>query len=224
MINQTFSFKEMFLLGWPILSVLVGCSIISLAIILERWIHFKKRKVNVKDFFSKIESVLASSKELREKTSILGEPMATITRSALMVAGNRKTNIALVADRAVRVEVGELERFVPFLGTIAAASPFIGLLGTVIGIIRAFRSLAMSGGAGPQVVAGGISEALIATALGLMVAIPSLVAYNFFSTKIRRTTENMEICVDGLIQLLSHTTLNNKIPTRLKEKDLSLNA
>lgn len=212
----------MFLLGWPILSVLLGCSIISLAIILERWIHFRKRKVHVKDFFSKIESVLASSKELRERTSVLGEPMATITRSALMVAGNRKTNIALVADRSVRVEVGELERFVPFLGTIAAASPFIGLLGTVIGIIRAFRSLAMSGGAGPQVVAGGISEALIATALGLMVAIPSLVAYNFFSTKIRRTTENMEICVDGLIQLLSHATLNNKTPTRSKEKELPL--
>lgn len=223
MIGQTFSFKEMFILGWPILSVLLGCSIISLAIILERWIHFRKRRVDVKDFFSKIELILSSNKDLREKTSPLGEPMATITRSALMVAGNRKTNIALVADRAVRVEVGELERFVPFLGTIAAASPFIGLLGTVIGIIRAFRSLAMSGGGGPQIVAGGISEALVATALGLLVAIPSLVAYNVFSTKIRRTTENMEICVDGLIQLLSHTSITNKLSTRSKEKDLSLN-
>lgn len=109
----------------------------------------------------------------------------------------------MAVDREVRMRVADMERFVPLLGTIAAAAPFIGLLGTVIGIIRAFRAISVSGSGGPQVVAAGIAEALVATALGLFVAIPALVAYNYFSTKIRRTTENIEICADELVETLS---------------------
>lgn len=193
----------MFLLGWPILSVLLLCSVVSLAVILERWVFFRKRKVDVKYFSGKIEQVIATGKDAANHCSLFGEPMMTITRSALGHASGSKELLSLAVDRTVRMQVAEMERFVPMLGTVAGAAPFIGLLGTVIGIIRAFRSLAISGGAGPQVVAGGISEALVATAVGLFVAIPALVAYNYFSTKIRRLTESMEICSDQLIELLS---------------------
>lgn len=200
----TFSIKEMFLLGWPVLSILLLCSIVSLAVILERWAHFRKRKVDVKDYFGKIEQVLSSGETAAKHYSALGEPMATITRSALSHVSGSKESLELAVDRAIRLQVGELERFVPLLGTVAAAAPFIGLFGTVIGIIRAFHSLAISGGGGgAQVVAGGIAEALVATAAGLFVAIPALVTYNYFSTKIRRLTENMEICADGLVEILS---------------------
>ena len=72
----------------------------------------------------------------------------------------------------------------------------------MLGIIRAFKSLAVAGAGGPQVVAAGISEALVATAVGLIVAIPALIAYNSFSTQIRRVTESMEICADGLVEVL----------------------
>ncbi|MBI4217573.1 MAG: MotA/TolQ/ExbB proton channel family protein [Elusimicrobia bacterium] len=197
-----FAWKEMFLLGWPVLSALLLCSIISLAIVLERLVYFGRRKVNVKDFFSKIEPLISSGKDAAHHCSILGEPMATIALSAFQNYPRRKESIEMAVDRAVRMEVSGLEKFVPFLGTVASAAPFIGLLGTVIGIIRAFRSLALAGSGGPQVVASGISEALVATAVGLFVAIPSLVAYNYFSTRIRRTTENIEICADGLVELL----------------------
>lgn len=199
--NGAFSIKEMFLLGWPVLSVLILCSIVSLAVILERWVYFRKRKVNIHDFFGKIQKIL-SSKEIESESSNLGEPMATITRFANSYASSPKESLELAVDRAIRMQIGEAERFVPLLGTVAAAAPFIGLLGTVVGIIRAFRSLAMSGTGGPQIVASGIAEALVATAVGLMVAIPALVAYNYYSIKIRRMTEGMEICADGLVDML----------------------
>lgn len=201
--TASFSIKEMFLLGWPILSVLFICSIVSIAVILERLVLFRKRKVDIQFFSGKIESVLSAGKEASNHCSVFGEPMTMITRTALKHRSESGGSLELSVDRAVRMQVAELERFVPLLGTIAAAAPFIGLLGTVIGIIRAFRSLAFSGGAGPQVVAGGISEALVATAVGLFVAIPALVAYNYFSTKIRRMTESMEICSDQLVEILT---------------------
>jgi biopolymer transport protein ExbB len=197
-----FSLKEMFLMGWPILSILLACSIVSIAVILERWNYFKKRKMNVHDFFEKIGTILSSKENAMEKCSILKEPMAHITHLALMNADGSRETLELLVDRSIRLQVVESERFVPLLGTIAGVAPFIGLLGTVIGIIRAFRSLAMVGSGGPQVVAGGIAEALVATAVGLMVAIPALVAYNYFSTKIRQMTETMEICSDALVEML----------------------
>lgn len=199
-----FSYKEMFLLGWPILSLLLLCSMVSLAVILERALHFRKRRVDVRQFFSKIEHVL-SSKDPAQSAVALGEPMSSIARTAIAHSGSARESIDLAVDRAIRLQVADLENFVPILGTIAGATPFVGLLGTVIGIIRAFKSLSVSGGGGPQVVAGGIAEALVATAFGLIVAIPALVAYNYFSTRIRRMTENMEICADGLIEILTRS-------------------
>lgn len=200
--SSAFSLKEMFLLGWPILSLLLLCSVISLAIILERWVYFRRRRVDVKDFLSKIEVIASSKKEPASQCAILGEPLSSLCRAAF--AHHGRNGLDLAVDRAVRLQIVEMEHFVPFLGTLAAGAPFIGLLGTVIGIIRAFKSIAISGGTGgPQVVAGGIAEALISTALGLMVAIPALFAYNAFSTKIRRTTESMEICADQLVEMIS---------------------
>ncbi|OGR83408.1 MAG: hypothetical protein A2902_04405 [Elusimicrobia bacterium RIFCSPLOWO2_01_FULL_64_13] len=193
---DAFALKKIFLLGWPVLSVLLFCSVLSLALILERLAYFRKRKVDVKDFLKKVRG---SEKSLTS----LGEPLASVARAAAECQGKSRGNLDLAVDRAVRMQVSEMERSVPLLGTIASAAPFIGLLGTVLGIIRAFRSIEVSGGGGPQVVAGGIAEALVATALGLFVAIPALVAYNHFSTRIRRMTEDLEICADEIVTFFS---------------------
>ena len=184
-------------LGWPILSVLSVCSLLSIAVILERWVYFSRRRLDVKDFLNRIPKVISSG-----TISALGEPMSSLTRAAMATSGSQE-KMELVLDRSIRMQVAEMEKFVPLLGTVAAAAPFIGLLGTVLGIIRAFQSIAASGGGGPQVVASGIAEALVATALGLFVAIPALVFYNLFSTKIRRMTEGMEICADEIAEILS---------------------
>src|SRR5258708_18944327 len=96
----------------------------------------------------------------------------------------------------------KLERFLAVLGTLGNISPFIGLFGTVVGIIKAFRDLAASGTGGPAVVASGIAEALVSTAAGLLVAIPAAVLYNYFMGKLKRLTVEMEVSSARLIVLL----------------------
>ena len=199
---NSFSVKEIFLLGWPILSLLLACSILSLAVILERWVYFRKRKINVKEFLNRMPQIFSTQSEAAQNAGSLSEPLISLLRAALS-SGESKSSLELSLDREVRMQVSEMEKFVPLLGTVAGAAPFIGLLGTVMGIIRAFKSIAVSGGGGPQVVAAGIAEALTATALGLFVAIPALVFYNYYSTKIRRLTESMEICADEIAEILS---------------------
>ncbi len=201
--NDAFSVTHMFLLGWPVLSVLLLCSVISISVILERFVYFRKRKVNVPDFSQKVEKVILSGKDSAQQCAQFGEPLSTIAQTALAHVNRPKEAMSLAVDRAVRMQINDMEQFVPFLGSIAGAAPFIGLLGTVLGIIRAFKTLSISGGGGPQVVTGGIAEALVATAVGLLVAIPALLAYNYYSTKIRRLTENMEICADQILEILT---------------------
>jgi biopolymer transport protein ExbB len=131
--------RHTILLGWPVLSVLLVFSIVSLAIFLQCW-------------------------------TLLGR-------------GRKLVNSAGQSDRnRLRGSLDVVEARLALLGTIANASPFVGLLGTVIGVIRAFHSISTStGGGGLTIVAGGISEALISTAAGLAVAIPASMAYNYFT-------------------------------------------
>ena len=100
--------------------------------------------------------------------------------------------------RAAARELNKAERFLPFLATCSSAGPFLGLLGTVWGIISAFQRIGIWGSANIAIVAPGIAEALVATAVGLFVAIPALVAYNFIGTWLRKETERTEIFGDDL--------------------------
>jgi biopolymer transport protein TolQ len=100
--------------------------------------------------------------------------------------------------RAAAKELGRAERLLPFLATCSSAGPFLGLLGTVWGIITAFQRIGIWGSANIAVVAPGIAEALVATAVGLFVAIPALIAYNFISNWLRKEAERTEIFGDDL--------------------------
>ncbi|MBI4607564.1 MAG: MotA/TolQ/ExbB proton channel family protein [Candidatus Rokubacteria bacterium] len=94
--------------------------------------------------------------------------------------------------RAASVEIARMERYLPFLATTASATPFIGLFGTVWGVMESFRGIGSQGSASLAVVAPGISEALIATAAGLGAAIPAVIAYNFFVNRVKRWASEME--------------------------------
>jgi biopolymer transport protein TolQ len=108
-------------------------------------------------------------------------------------------------QRAARVESGRLSRYLPFLATTAAATPFIGLFGTVWGIMGAFANIGATGTTSITAVAPGISEALINTAAGLFAAIPALLAYNHFTSRLRRARGEME---DFALELLNLTERN----------------
>ena len=96
----------------------------------------------------------------------------------------------------------KLERYLGILGPLGNISPFIGLIGTVGGIIKAFRDLAMAGGGGPSVVAKGIAEALVATAGGLLVAIPAVIVYNYFMRKVKHLSVEMDVASIRLLVML----------------------
>jgi biopolymer transport protein TolQ len=101
-------------------------------------------------------------------------------------------NIERALRRASTTEMTELERLVPFLATVGSTSPFIGLFGTVIGIMKSFAEIGAKGSANLATVAPGIAEALIATAAGLLAAIPAVIAYNFFGARIKVLGVEME--------------------------------
>ena len=107
-----------------------------------------------------------------------------------------------IAAHIAQGQIGKLESFRPFLATTGNISPFVGLLGTVMGIIDSFREIGTQGTASIAAVAPGISEALLATAAGLFAAIPAVIAYNYFLTRIRRTAFHMDSVVVELLALL----------------------
>jgi len=102
-------------------------------------------------------------------------------------------------ELSARKAIGSLERYVGVLGTIGSTAPFVGLYGTVVGIMRAFSSLANAEGAGPSVVAEGIAEALVATAGGLFVAIPAVIAYNYFVRASTRISVDLESAANEFV-------------------------
>jgi biopolymer transport protein ExbB len=186
--------REMILQGWPIFSILSGMSILSLAIMCERWMVFKRSELEPRTFVQALKKsvqgrdfskVLSSCQQLKQ-------PLAVVVAAILSESGDRARK-ERVMQRAIQTQVRDMESYVSVLGTIASTAPFVGLLGTVIGIIKAFHAISISFGGGPGVVAAGIAEALINTAMGLVVAIPALIAYNYFSNKIRRFTQEWEI-------------------------------
>jgi biopolymer transport protein ExbB/biopolymer transport protein TolQ len=195
----------MFAKGWPVLSVLVLMSILSLSIIVERIIVVTRAERDASTF---LPAVLAAAKEGKSTREILdlcdeaGHPLAGVLASVLAESGDREA-MERAAQRALQRKVDKLERRTPTLGTIASTAPFVGLFGTVIGIIKAFQSIATNKGGGPEVVAGGVAEALITTAFGLFVAIPAVMGYNYLVHRVQRLALEAQVSVSEIIDTLS---------------------
>ncbi len=178
-----------------ILWLLIILSIISLAIIIERMVYFSKVGINVQDFTLKLSEFLVAEKP----ESILGlcEKYSFAIESQTIKIGleQKKMGVKAMEERMQALLVGkkqELDRGLVVLGTLGNNAPFIGLFGTVIGIIQAFHELSLNPAGGPSVVMSGISEALVATAVGLMVAIPAVIAFNAFQRVVKRHLANSE--------------------------------
>jgi biopolymer transport protein ExbB/TolQ len=179
---ENLSFVGLLQKGGMTVIVLLFLSIVSIAIMLERYWAFRKFRKELKGFYEVLSQTLKDSNLsvavglCRGQTS----PLAQVFLSGYRKAGKGKDEILRAMELAGRAELAKLERFLGILGTVGSTTPFIGLFGTVLGIIRAFSDMAASQGAGPAAVADGIAEALVATATGLFVAIPAVMAYNYF--------------------------------------------
>jgi biopolymer transport protein TolQ len=119
------------------------------------------------------------------------------------LGGERLDAVHRAMRRSTAMEIARLERYLPFLATTASATPFIGLFGTVWGIMSAFHGIGQQGSANLAVVAPGISEALIATAMGLAAAIPAVIAYNYFVNRVKHWATEMEGFTMDLLNLVA---------------------
>ena len=201
------SFFEQFDLvakGGPLMIALLLCSILSLAIILERLLLLRRGRIIRIEILREIE-IAIKKKDIQ---SALGwvekaaSPMLKIARVALINADKSKEDLKNYVEEAGRMQVSTVERFLTTLQTIAAISPLLGLLGTVTGMIDVFDTIVVHGTGNATVLAGGISEALITTATGLSIAIPTLVFYNYFSKKAETIITEMEHHSVVLVELM----------------------
>ncbi|MCX5785826.1 MAG: MotA/TolQ/ExbB proton channel family protein [Elusimicrobia bacterium] len=181
---MTITFKQLISAGGPILFALMGLSIYSIALIWERWSTYNKTFSGMNDLLRKIHILLKSGeiKQITELCARTKTPAGDIIYKVVTHYGSPLEKREL-AEKAVEWQTSRLNKSLAALATIGSISPFVGLFGTVLGVIRAFRDLSVYAGAGPSVVASGIAEALVNTAAGLFVAIPAVVAYNYFTHK-----------------------------------------
>ncbi len=191
--KMNISFFEVVKTSFP-MAILVLCSITALCFAIERWWYFKKIDLDTNGFMETLRNFIGKKKfdAAIELCQSVKNPLGSLMEVA--VSNNKKPKSQLIdLMNATRLDKRlEMEQFVIVIGTMGTICPFIGLFGTVVGIIRAFQDLAVSGSGGPSVVASGISEALITTAAGLAVAIPSVVLYNYFMKRIKKHSIEME--------------------------------
>jgi len=203
MTGETFDVKEILIRGWPVLSALGLMSITVLAVSLDRMIVFARAKVDAAVFVDGVLKMLDEKgrEETMKYCAAAGKPIGAVCAEAIRNAGDRVA-MEKAVHNATQGELNKLETLVPMLATVASTAPFVGLLGTVMGIIRAFHDISAKMGGGPEVVAAGISEALVATAVGLFVAIPATMAYNYFVHRIQRIARETDVAVFRVVDKL----------------------
>ncbi len=179
--------------GWTMPFIVVG-SIIALAIVIERTLALKPERIAPPHLLAGVWQQLKAGefdasrlKQLRQ-----GSPLGAILAAGLANRGQGRDVMKESIQEAAGHVVHDLERYLNTLGTIAAVTPLLGLLGTVVGMIRVFTEITIQGTGNANALAGGISEALITTAAGLAVAIPALVMHRFFTGKIDTIVVGLE--------------------------------
>ncbi len=198
--------------GWLMAPILL-CSTLAVAIIIERFWTLRKSKVTPAGLGATVED-WAARHELDQRhleQLSVESPLGRIYSAALMNRKRSREVIKEAVEDTGRHVVHDLERFLNTLGTIAGITPLLGLLGTVVGMIKVFSAIMISGVGDANVLAGGISQALITTAAGLTVAIPSYFFYRFFRGMVAEYVISME---EKAISLIDCIERGNVIPDK----------
>ena len=187
------------------------CSLIAVAVFFERMFYLKSIKTKTKRFVSRVKKLVKKG-EIELAISACRKsitPISKIMLAGLMKFGQGREGIKEAIEDSANQEIPILERNLATLSTIGNITPLLGLLGTVFGMIKAFNVIAIMGVGKPEALAGGISEALLTTAFGLSVAIPTIVIYNYLSHRVDKLIKEMEIdCID-LVDILAYQEINH---------------
>jgi len=200
--NTDFSLWSLFIradfIVKSVILMLIGCSIYSWAIIIEKFRLFKKINLESDEFEQKFWKSKAAETFYNSLPTNLENPMALLFKDSMqtLLKAKNKSNLNERMSSMLEVNIEKqmvtLEKGFTFLATVGSTAPFIGLFGTVWGIMNSFQSIAISRNTSLAIVAPGIAEALFATALGLLAAIPAVVAYNKFNNDSKKYSQKLE--------------------------------
>lgn len=190
--------------GWVMIPIAL-CSLIAVFIVVERFFLLRKARLDVGQFMLKIRSIFRKGdvSGVVNFCSQKDAPIATILRKGLQRHDQGPESVKEAIENAGRTEIYHLEKRLGLLATIAGIAPMLGFLGTVTGMVSAFRKIEMLGGnATPSDLAGGIWEALLTTVFGLTVGIVAYAFYNYFVTRVSRFVHEMESTSTEFLELL----------------------
>jgi biopolymer transport protein TolQ len=200
--NTDFSLWSLFIradfIVKAVILMLIGCSIYSWAVIIEKLRLFKKINFESEEFEEKFWKSKSAETFYNNLPANLNNPMALLFKDSMqtLLKAKNKSNLNERMSRMLEVNIEKqmviLEKGFTFLATVGSTAPFIGLFGTVWGIMNSFQSIAISRNTSLAIVAPGIAEALFATALGLLAAIPAVVAYNKFNNDSKKYIQKLE--------------------------------
>ena len=193
--------------GWLMLPIIL-CAIVAMGIILERFWTLQQKRVIPEDLTSKVWGWVKKDQLDQKQIQTLhqGSALGQILAAGLVNRDRDRNVLKDAIEDTGRHVVHELERYLETLGTVAAVTPLLGLLGTVIGMVQVFTAITTHGVGNPTVLAGGIAQALITTAAGLSVAIPSLIAYRYYRSRVDTLVVDMEKEAIKLVEALQRRT------------------
>ena len=194
--------------GGIVMVPIILCSILTVAITLERLWTLRAQRVAPRELTDKVWQWV-ENRALTDRQVLALQQHSPLGRVLAAGLANRHRDRAVMIgaiEDAGRHAVHDLERFINLLGTIAGISPLLGLLGTVMGMIRTFKAITLSGVGNPSAMAGGIAEALVTTAAGLLVAIPALVAYRYLRGRVDGLVIQMEKESIKLVQAIDRAS------------------
>jgi biopolymer transport protein ExbB len=190
--------------GGPVMWPLLALSVLGLTVIFWRWWALRQATAPVPAFLRDLRASLVSGDVAAAIATCERHkgPVASIVKAGLLRFGRRHEEVERALQDASAHELANLERGLPILATVAMIAPLLGFLGTVTGMINSFEALANVGLNNPAAVAQGISEALITTAAGLIIAIPVQMAYNYFVTHVNALVRNMESAANVVLEAM----------------------
>jgi len=200
--NTDFSLLSLFIradfIVKSVILMLIGCSIYSWAIIIEKFKLFKKVNIESEEFEEKFWKSKSAETFYNSLPANLENPMGLLFKDSMQTIlktkskSNLNEKLSSVLEVNIEKQMVKLDKGFTFLATVGSTAPFIGLFGTVWGIMNSFQSIAISRNTSLAIVAPGIAEALFATALGLLAAIPAVVAYNKFNNDSKKYSQKLE--------------------------------
>ncbi len=208
------NFFEIFLKGGVVMWLILACSVLGLSVVIDRFLVLRKAKINVPAFMVRLRGLI-KKKDINRAVSVCMEeksPIANIVRRGLKKYKYGHDRVKDAIENAGKLEISKLEQGLSILATVAGIAPLLGFLGTVTGMITAFMTIEdLAGSANPSDLAGGIWEALITTAFGLIVGIFALAFYNYFLSSVKRLVGDMETVANDVVDTIQDISANKDI-------------